>query len=126
MSGPRETFVIVEIGAEGGSIKVLGRIDDECTPNYSIQLRDQSLEFLSEEESGPEIRRDSKWTASWDDAIKTLGRWPWPMLYPLYVHPDFRERVLANVEQYRGRDGQPARSSAVERWTVVCRQDTAK
>jgi hypothetical protein len=125
MSGPTETFVIVEIGAEGGSIKVLGRVDGECTPSYSVQLRDQTLKFLSEEESGSEIRRDSEWTQNWDAAIKTLGRWPWPMLYPLYVHPDFRERVLANVERYRGRDGQPARASTVERWAEVCRQDTA-
>jgi|HubBroStandDraft_1064217.scaffolds.fasta_scaffold78769_2 hypothetical protein len=125
MSGQRGTFIILEIGAEGGSLKVLGRLDDNCMPYYSIQLRDQSLEFLSEEESGSTIRRDSEWTASWDDAIKNLGRYPWPMLYPLYVHPDYRERVLANVEQYRGRDGQPARASAVEKWTRVCQQDTA-
>lgn len=109
MSGQRSTFIIVEIGAEGGSLKVLGRLDDNCTPNYSIQLRDQSLELLSEEESGSTIHRDSEWTASWDNAMKSLGRYPWPMLYPLYVHPEYRERVLANVEQYRGRDGQPGR-----------------
>jgi hypothetical protein len=78
MNDPKETFVIVEIGAEGGSIKILGRIDDECAPSYSVQLRDQSLALLLDEGSGSEIRRDSEWTASW-------GR----------GHKGFREMALA-------------------------------
>ena len=114
------TEVIVEIGAEGGSIKVFSRSTADGSLEYSVQMRDQTMTFLSGDEAGPEIRRDSAWTKSWDSAIKALGRWPWPMLYPMYVHPEFRERVLVGVHQYRGRDGQPARESAVKRWVEAC------
>jgi hypothetical protein len=117
MSNPE---VIMEVGAEGGSIKVLSRSADDGAAQYSVQLRDQAMTFLSNDEAGPEIRRDYAWTASWEQVVKTLGKWPWPMLCPVYVHPDFRERVLSQVKLYRGWDGQPARASAVERWKKAC------
>jgi hypothetical protein len=126
MNAASESNLILEIGAEGGSIKVLGRTNTEGVAEYSVQLRDQTLTYLTADEAGQEICRDFAWTESWDTVIKTLGRWPWPMLYPLYVHPDFRERVLSAVQQYEGRDGQPARASAMERWSESCRPGAAK
>jgi hypothetical protein len=120
MSSLTEPTVIIEIGAEGGSIKVLRRTADDGAEQYSVQLRDQTMTFLSGDEAGPEIRRDSAWTTSWEQVLKTLRKWPWPMLYPMYVHPDYRERVLSEVERYRRPDGQPARASAVERCKEAC------
>jgi hypothetical protein len=120
MSSLTEPTVIIEIGAEGGSIKVLASTAKDGAVQYSVQLRDQTMTFLSGDEAGPEIRRDSAWTESWEQALKTLSKWPWPMLYPMYVHPDYRERVLSAVERYRRPDGQPARESAVERWKEAC------
>lgn len=43
MNGSEETFVVVEIGAEGGSIKVLGCTADDGAAQYSVQLRDQTV-----------------------------------------------------------------------------------
>jgi hypothetical protein len=43
------------------------------------------------------------------------------MLVPLQVQNDYVDRVLLAVERYGGRDGQPARPSAVERWREACR-----
>jgi hypothetical protein len=124
MSNSGAGFVIIEIGAEGGSIKVLRR-DDERAIQFSVQLRDQTMTLLSRDEGGSEIKRDSAWTICWEDVVSTMGRWPWPMLYPMYVHPDYRERVLLEVERYRRPDGQPATASAMERWIEACRPDTA-
>jgi hypothetical protein len=120
MSDTATSTVVLEIGAEGGSIRVLKQIAGSGTAEYSVQLRDQSLMLLSGKEGGGEIRRDSVWTENWNDVIKALGRWPWPMLYPMYVAPEYRERVLAEVRMFKSSDGQPARESAVERWTDVC------
>jgi hypothetical protein len=120
-----EESVIVEIGAEGGSIKVLARNVNSGTAEYSVQLRDQTMTFLSEDEAGPEIRRDSAWTPSWEEVIRTLGQWPWPVLYPVYVHPDYRGRILSEVERFRRPDGHLARASAIERWHEACRPGTS-
>jgi hypothetical protein len=120
MSNSGADIVIIEIGAEGGSIKVLKRTVANGAAEYSVQLRDQTLKFLSEDEGGSEIRRDSAWSESWPDVIKSLGRWPWPMLYPMSIHPSYRERVLAEVEGFRRSNGQPASESAVRRWKEAC------
>jgi hypothetical protein len=114
-----DPVTIIDIGAEGGSIKVLAR-SDGASVEYSVRMRDQTLTFLEGDEKGPEIRRDSGWTESWDQAVKLLARWPWPMLYPVFVHADYRERVLLAVQQFRGRDGQPARASAIKKWEEAC------
>ena len=122
LTGPA---TILEIGAEGGSIKVLGRPAVGGVIEFSVQLRDQTMTFLSEDEAGPEIRRDTAWTARWRQVLKALGKWPWPMLYPIYVHPDYRERILLEVGQYRRPDGRSAAESAVERWREACRPGAA-
>jgi hypothetical protein len=44
-------MTIIEIGAEGGSIKVLRRTAGDGSPQYSVQLRDQTMTFLSEGEA---------------------------------------------------------------------------
>ena len=111
-----EEVVIVKIGAEGGSIKVLKRTSAGGAVEYSVQLRDQTLTILTGEESDGEIRHDSTWSENWTDAVRTLGRWPWPMLHPVYIDPEYRELVLSEVRAFKGRDGQPARPDAIERW----------
>lgn len=120
MGNGTEPIVVVEIGAEGGSIKVLARSDDDGRLEYSVTMRDQTLTFLDEDEGGNVIRRSTDWMGSWNDAVAALGHWPWPMLHPLRVAPDFRERVLVAVEGYRDRSGRAAPVSAVSRWIQAC------
>lgn len=120
MTGFTETSAIIEIGAEGGSITVVARTGDGGSTEFSVRMRDQTLTLLSEDEAGPEIRRDSAWSERWEDVVASLGRWPWPMLVPQFVHADYRDRILMAVKNFRGRDGKPARESAVERWAEAC------
>ena len=105
--------VIIEIGAEGGSIKVLARTGADGKPEYCVMLRDQTFTFLAEDEAGNVIKRNTEWTESWDDAVAALGRWPWPRLSPRYVDPEYRARVLAAAREYMGRDGRPVDEAAI-------------
>jgi len=52
---------------------------------------------------------------AWDDALRLVDRYPWHLLYPLEVHPEFRERVWFEVER-RCSD----RRHRLERWREVC------
>jgi hypothetical protein len=113
---------ILEIGAEGGSITVVSRPSPGGPPEYSVRIRDQTLTFLPTEEGGNQIRTQTAWSTDWNDVVNSLGRWPWPMLAPVRVDPAYAERVLAAAQQYRGRDGQPARPSSLERWARICGQ----
>jgi hypothetical protein len=116
MGNTTDPMLVVEIGAEGGSIKVLSRSSDDGSLEYCVTIRDQTLTFLAEDEGGSVIRRSTDWMDSWNAAVAVLDRWPWPMLHPLRIHPEFRYQILIAVEGYRDRSGRAATASAVSRW----------
>jgi len=91
-----EPEVILEIGAEGGSITLYG-IPHGTGWRYSTSVVDSTLSFVSDEPKDSEYRRDSKWVQSWDAALRLIDRNPWHRLYALTVHPEFRERVWAAI-----------------------------
>jgi len=62
MTDADEPMVIIEIGAEGGSITVVSRTSAEGVPEYSVRLRDQTLTFLAEDEVGTVIRSNTPWS----------------------------------------------------------------
>jgi hypothetical protein len=113
-------LTILEIGAEGGAITVVCRLGIGGTPEYSVRLRDQALLFLSQDEADHEINTATEWSSNWDHVVKSLGRWPWPMLVPLTVRLDYAARVLAAVVAYRDRGERPVRPEAVRRWSKAC------
>lgn len=44
----------------------------------------------------------SEMVDSWENALKLLDKYPWQNLFPLVVHPEFRELVLkAVVARYK-------------------------
>ncbi|MDP3151462.1 MAG: hypothetical protein Q8N23_02250 [Archangium sp.] len=94
-----ETELVLEIGAEGGGLKVFRRKRGKAW-EFSGQLRDQTPTFLNEDDgAGPEIQRDFDWVATLDAALVQLDRYPWAQLYPIAIHPTFRLEVLAAVRQ---------------------------
>jgi hypothetical protein len=56
---------------------------------------------------GLEFWHESDWVKPFDTALAVLDRYPWHMLHPRQVHPDFRGQVWAAVEERwrRHRDG---------------------
>lgn len=90
--------VIVEVGAEGGSVTLYG-IRSHGGWVFSRHAIDQSAEFLEE----PWEQRDSQTVASWAEALALLDSHPWHRLYPLQVHADFRGAVFDAVkDRYKG------------------------
>lgn len=53
--------LLVSIGAEGGSIALYGDVSDAAHPRCRVVVMDQTPTFLSEEEGGAAIRKDSGW-----------------------------------------------------------------
>jgi hypothetical protein len=80
--------VILEVGGEGGSIKLLGKESDE---GWAFNVSSEESGLLGDDEDyTPPVR---PWVKSWDEAVQQLDQYPWPNLYPLEVHPDFIARV---------------------------------
>lgn len=80
--------ILVEVGGEGGSVRLLGR-----RAGGSWSFRVASRDCLAEAEDGPPAATDRPWTDSWDGALGEFDAYPWPHLYPLAVHPEFRRAV---------------------------------
>lgn len=86
---------MLEVGAEGGNLKILRRAAPAGGWEYSAQLRDQSLMLLDRPDVGAEIRRDFGWVSKLEAALRQLNQLPWPQLKPIRVHPDARKAVLS-------------------------------
>ena len=104
-----QSKTIVEIGGEGGSIRLQGRRGAAGAWQFRLGTNEAALyDMLGEEPPPP---KEVPWVSSWDEALALLDRYPWPLLYPLQVHAEFKEAVFAAIEAHeRGGPGQ------VERW----------
>src|ERR1700694_1651688 len=108
--------VILRVGAEGGAITIYGvRTQDGW--RFQRNVVDQTPLMLDEEE----IRHDSAFTSSWEEALVLLDRYPWPRFYPIQVHPEFRQAIWAAVQKrYAGKNA----AEDLERWQDRCGVDT--
>jgi hypothetical protein len=116
--------LLLRVAAEGGSIAIYGRAEGSRN-QYRVGIVDQTLTFLDDEEGGAAIRSDSGWLNTWEEAITRIGRWPWPNLYPKFVHPSIRDALLKAVQDYRDRSGRGVREEALRRWQDTCTESEA-
>lgn len=108
-----KTEIIVEAGAEGGSLTLYGQRNGRGWL-YSRHLVDH-IAWMSDE--GPWIEHDSEVVSTWAAALKLLDKYHFNHLYPLKVHPDFRSKVLKAVLSRNIRDHD---ESGADRWHEVC------
>lgn len=85
--------VIVEVGSEGGSLKLYGIQSPEGW-QFKVETSESALVDDEDESDMPE----RPWVATWRSALKQLDGYPWTQLYALAVHPDFRDRVFKALQ----------------------------
>ena len=104
---------VLKVGAEGGSVTLYGQpsaqgwIFNRCVNDQTPLMLDQG-----------EIRHSTTIVGDWPEALKLLDAYPWAMLHPIKVHPQFVEQILAAVSQRI--EGSGAQSSRLQRWKRVC------
>jgi hypothetical protein len=108
-----EKEVIVEIGAEGGSITLFG-VRSPRGWLYSRSVDDWTPELIDEER----IEHDSNVVDSWEAALGLLDQYPWHLLSPLNVHPEFRRQILVAVQKRFESTEDPM--GRIERWRELC------
>ncbi len=111
--------VILKIGAEGGSIAILGQRSGLGNWKFFMETDETAMaDLLSGEDRSSlghrDFNRQSGIVDNFDDALKMIDRYPWHKLCPLKVHSDFQDRVLAEVER---------RGGSVERWKRLLSQE---
>lgn len=94
---------IVEIGGEGGSIALYGWQTDKGKWRFLRETNEHTiLDMMKKNDAaGIESQVRSDTVSSWKGALKILSRYPWKMLYPLYVHPEFADLVWQEIENMK-------------------------
>lgn len=83
---------IVLIGAEGGEIALVGvKIDTGW--KFRIETAESTASVLLDKDDHI-VMPERPWVATWRAALKQLDDYPWPQLFPLEIHPEFRDQVL--------------------------------
>lgn len=111
----KSNVLIVEVGAEGGSIKLYG-LKTEGGWKFSRHVIDQTPAVIGE----ATIQHRTAVVESWMEALELLQRYPWHRLQPMSVHPEFHQTVLDAVRTRYRSEGQKNPSN-MDRWTEVCR-----
>ncbi len=92
--------IVLEVGAEGGSITLLGERE---AGDWQFQMETQETYDLSEEDVGVgENSAPIECVRTFHEAVAILDRYRWFGLQPLKVHPEFREAVLLAVRMRGG------------------------
>lgn len=96
------SVVVLQVGAEGGDVTLVGRTTHSGSWVFARVTDDQTEALFGESGDGV-VRAPSleslEWVESWDDGLRLMDRYRWARLHPLYVHPEFLERVRAAVEE---------------------------
>lgn len=91
-----EKQVIVEVGGEGGSITLFGiRFHDGW--RFRVERAESALLAMLDEDDDIKLP-EYRWVKTWSNALKQFDTYPWPHLYPLAVHPEFRNKVLKALQ----------------------------
>jgi hypothetical protein len=110
---------IVVVGAEGGKITLFGWKGEQSEWHFMRETDERTLMDMMPEDDreGLCFYSESETVIGWENALLLLNRYPWPSLYPLYVHPEFADLVMSAVrnapDEYRDHLDS-------ERWEEVC------
>jgi hypothetical protein len=116
---PQET--ILEIGGEGGSLTIIGICDPACGWRFMNERDETTLRDMlpADEQEGLEFYERSGYVASLAEALESLDRYPWHKLYPLQVHPEFRQKIFDVVASRFEAEGED-RWDQLSKWRKVC------
>ena len=111
--------VILQAGAEGGDVTLIGRTTDAGSWVFARVTDDQTEALFGESGVGvveaPSLE-NLEWVETWEDGLRLMDRYPWAQLHPLYVHPEFIERVRAAVEERLAQEDVDVAERARGKW----------
>jgi hypothetical protein len=96
--------VVLEVGAEGGSITLVRERNRNEDWWFRIETNETALrDVLSQgDQNGIEFSSQTGYVHSFEEALRLLDKYPWFRLYPLEIHPEFIDAVLGAVRKRGG------------------------
>jgi hypothetical protein len=118
------SLVVLEVGAEGGSVTLIGRENDDGEWRFARITIDQSWALFGEVDvpiNAPDLT-SLEWVDGWAAGLSLMDRYPWVRLSPQYVHPEFVERVKTALEERLASVDAGTAEDVRERWGQVFAQ----
>lgn len=122
-----EEVTVLRIAGEGGGITLLGRRKaDGSGWEFARKTVDHSMAMLGTDEgeegqADPEYKAPTPvWVGGWREAMGLLDRYPWAMLVPIEVHPDFKEDILVEATRWLIDDPSPSAKRRMQAWLERC------
>ena len=111
MNNGDEQELILKVGAMGGSLSVWSVNAKDGTQSFVVKTDESTLKVFMDEEdaNGLSFESETELLQSFADALVALGRDPWHLFSPLFVHRDFIDPVLTAVKNLGGKE-------EVKRW----------
>jgi len=114
---------VLIVAGEGGGINMVR--EEGGQGRFRVFMADQTPTFLDDSNGGGStVRRDSGWLPTWEVAIAYFSRWPWPMLVPRKVDPQFADSVLTALTQVAQERNLTICSYRIQDWRKACSPDT--
>jgi hypothetical protein len=111
-------LVVLEVGAEGGSLTLIGREGEGGAWRFARVTDDQSEALFGEVDvpiTAPDLT-SLVWVDGWEAGLSLMDRYPWVRLSPQYVHPEFMERVKTALEERLASVDAGTAEDVRERW----------
>jgi hypothetical protein len=104
MNNGDEQELVLKVGAAGGSLSVWSVNAKDGTRSFVVKTDESTLkEFMDEEDAnGLIFKSETGALHSFADALIVLGRDPWHLFSPLFVHQDYIDPVLTAVMNLGG------------------------
>ncbi|WP_458413040.1 SIR2 family NAD-dependent protein deacylase [Schinkia sp. CFF1] len=131
--------LIVVVGAEGGTIKLLGKELSSGDWIFRKAVNEMSFDDVDDEPIQLEklskgvrtlkstLINNSGQADSWAEALQLLDQYPWPRLIPREIHPAFGKRVwVALQNKYKQAHKNESKSFRLDRWAKYCFPGYAK
>jgi len=119
---------VVKVGGEGGGMTLIGRRLD-LTEAWEFRVeRSSSFAAILDEEDGegpamtPPQPRKPVWVPTLAEAVAMLDVWPWAMLVPIEVHPEFQDELLVEATRRLIGDSSSHAKRSMNRWLEACTQ----
>jgi hypothetical protein len=122
-----QEVIVVKVGGEGGGMTLIGRQPD-LTELWEFRVEGSSscAAILDEEDGGaampPRQPREPVWVPTLAEAVAMLDVWPWAMLVPIEVHPEFQDELLVEATRRLIGDSSSHAKRSMNRWLEACTQ----
>lgn len=112
--------VIVQVGAGGGTISLLGKHSPDGTWRFMMETNESfHADLLSEEDrEGLNFHSSDGSVGTFSEGLDLLKKYPWHQLYPVKVHTEFQQSVYDAVIELTNADGGKNRN--IYEWKIEC------